>query len=229
MPALPANVKIPERWTADATAVALPLWGTAIRDCSARKAARLAGVSRVMHDLHSPILPARTAAPLGTQRLFGDSWYRERDGIPADVDALPDYAGRGEAQGLSPGPHFDPAGAALPAGWTTTFGPLTHFPRHRVSHGFAPCSRLRCLARGCPDWCFPALQARESAVLLAVIAISVSRSQIFGCSAGPAPTRPPVASIESPVPAPRFTSAVGSVRTSAHRAAKSEEELFNRK
>ena len=59
-----------------------------------------------------------------------------------DAGALLDYAERGEAAGLAPGPHFDPTWYAAVYGLDPGVSPLAHFLRHRSTAGFAPSPRL---------------------------------------------------------------------------------------
>lgn len=73
---------------------------------------------------------------------FPVQWYRERAGIPADTDALLDYADRGEGLGLPPGPHFDPVWYRDVYHLESEFSPLAHFLAHRVGGWFAPCRFL---------------------------------------------------------------------------------------
>jgi len=69
---------------------------------------------------------------------FEPLWYRGHAGIGPEVDALLDYAERGEAAGVPPGPHFDPAWYRAAYGLEAGASPLAHFLRHRGSGGFAP-------------------------------------------------------------------------------------------
>jgi hypothetical protein len=73
---------------------------------------------------------------------FADDWYRERAGISRDADALLDYANRGEALGLAPGPRFDPVWYRDVYRLAVEVAPLAHFLAHRAGGGFAPCPSL---------------------------------------------------------------------------------------
>ena len=69
-------------------------------------------------------------------------WYRQRNGIPPEVDVLLDYAQRGEAIGLPPGPSFDPVWYRDVYQLGDTVSPLAHFLAHGSTGRFAPCPRL---------------------------------------------------------------------------------------
>ncbi|HEY1933156.1 MAG TPA: hypothetical protein VGG99_14170 [Acetobacteraceae bacterium] len=61
---------------------------------------------------------------------FDDAWYRARTGISAETGALLDYAQRGEALGIPPGPNFDPAAYRAAHELDVATGALAHFLQH---------------------------------------------------------------------------------------------------
>ena len=73
---------------------------------------------------------------------LADNWYRQRTGIPTEVDVLLDYADRGEAIGLPPGPSFDPVWYRDVYSLGDAVSPLAHFLANRSAGRFAPCPRL---------------------------------------------------------------------------------------
>ena len=62
---------------------------------------------------------------------FDDVWYREHACIGHETDALLDYAQRGEALGIPPGPDFDPAAYRAARGLDAGTGALAHRIAHR--------------------------------------------------------------------------------------------------
>jgi hypothetical protein len=80
-----------------------------------------------------------------------DHWYRERTGIASAGDALLDYASRGEALGLPPGPAFDPVWYRDAYRLGEQVSPLAHFLAFRRLGRFAPCPRLWSVANAPGD------------------------------------------------------------------------------
>jgi hypothetical protein len=80
-----------------------------------------------------------------------DHWYRERTGIASASDAVLDYARRGEALGLPPGPNFDPVWYQDAYRLGDQVSPLAHFLASRRIGRFAPCPRLWSVANAPVD------------------------------------------------------------------------------